>query len=723
MPRLTTQQTNFTAGELSPRLYGHTDIARYQNGARTIRNALPLVHGGIRRRYGSLFVGEAKHADKACMLVPYVFSRDQSYMLEFGDLYIRVIKDGSYVEASPGVPYEVVTTYTEAMLPDLGFVQGADTMFLVHPNVAPRRLRRFDHDNWVLGAVPFLCEPFSELGTNPATTLTLSATTGTGVTATAGAATWLASDVGRDISYRGGVATITAVGSSTSATVTISSAFEATALASGSWTLLGTPQTKCTPSAKDPIGATITLTLTADGWRSEDIGKYVQLNSGLCRITTYTSATVVSATIVRELTSTVAAEADAWTLEKSMWGGSHGYPRAVALYEQRLLFAGSPGFPQHIWGSRAAGEYFDFTLGSNDDDAFSFQIASEELNHIQHLASIRKLHPLTVGGEFAMSSTLEKPLTPTNVQIRNQSFYGASAVRPARVGNELLFVQRGGRKLRAMASTASDQEQPFGAADLSVLAEHITEGGIVSMCFQKEPDPFIWAVRADGVLLSVTFDREQEVIGWAGHDTDGLFESVACIPTGDGEEVYAVVKRTIGGSAVRYIERLSDTLLTDCGITGTSGPGAATWAGLDHLEGKDVDCVADGAYMGQFTVTGGEITLPRDATAVAIGLPYTVTIELLTPELPVGTIQGNSMRTSEVSIHFLESVYCSVNGDSVEFRRFGSELLDQPPEPFTGLKRIENLGWDRGTSDITITQAEPVPLHILSVIRKFQVND
>jgi len=724
MPRLTIQQTNFTAGEISPRLYGHTDIARYQNGARVIQNALPLIHGGVRRRYGTLYSAAAKNAAKACVLIPYVFSRDQAYMLEFGDQYMRVYKDGAQV-IKGGVPYEISTPYTEAMLDDIGFVQGADTMFLVHPSVYPQRLRRFDHDNWVLGNVPFVTEPFRELGTNPAQTLTLSATTGAGVTATAGGAAFLASDVGRDISFNGGNATITGYTSTTVVTVTVTSAFESTSIASGAWTLNGTPQTTCTPSAKDPVGATITLTIGAAGWRSEDVGKHVKINGGLCKITVYTSATVVSATIVQALTSTTAAEADAWTLEKSMWGGSNGYPRAVALYEQRLLLAGSPGFPQDIWGSRAAGEYFDFTLGANDDDAFDFQIASEELNHIQHLTSIRKLHPLTVGGEFSMSSTLDKPLTATNVQIRNQSFYGASPVRPVRAGNELLFVQRGGRKLRGMASTASEQAEAFGASDLSVLAEHITEGGIVSMCFQKEPDPFIWAVRADGVLLSVTFDREQEVIGWARHVTDGAFEWVACIPTATGEEVYAVVRRTIGGSTVRYIERLSDTVRCDAAITGTSVPGAATWSGLFHLEGKEVVAVADGAYMGRFTVSGGQITLPRAAHDVTIGLPFSVNVELLTPEkpLPSGTIQGNSMRTGEVSIHFLESVSCRVNGDELNFRTFGANLLDQPPVAFTGIKRIESLGWERGESDIVITQDEPMPLHILAVIRKFTVND
>lgn len=723
MPRVTLNQTNFTAGELAPRLLGRVDIARYQNGAKTIENAHPLTHGGCARRPGTLFVAEAKNANKTARLIPYIFNRDQAYVLEFGDQYLRVFKDGGQVESSPGVPYEIATPYTEAMLPDLDYVQGADTMFIAHPSVAIYRLRRFGHASWDLSAAPFTVTPFDEIGVNPATTCTLSSSAvGSGRTFTAGAASFEASDVGREIWSSAGVATITGYTSTTVVTCTITVAFPGTSLASGAWTIAGSPQTTCTPSAKDPLGASITLTLGAAGWRSADVGKFVRINDGLAQITGFTSATVVNATIKQELTATVAAPALSWSLESSVWGGANGYPRAVTLHEQRLIAAGSDGFPQTIWGSKT-GIYLDFTQGTADDDGFSFKIASNQVNPITHLGQIKQMLVLTYGGEFSVEGGVEKPVTPTNVQVKSQSAYGCNEVRPARIGNELLFVQRSGRKVRAMSYQWN--ADAFGSPDLTVLAQHITESGIVDMAYQQEPDSLLWCVRADGVLVSLTVEREQDVVGWARHTTDGYFESVATIPITDGEQVWAIVRRTINGSTKRYVELLDNTVNTDCAILGTHATGATIWTGLDHLEGKTVDIVADGAVMEQQVVTSGQITLPRNALEVEIGLHYESLIELLDIEIQsgAGSAQGNAVRTGEAIVRLLASSGCDIQGQPIPFRRFGAGILDQAVQPFTGDKRIELLGWQRTGGSITIRQTQPLPMHVLSVIRKVSVND
>lgn len=723
MPRVSLIQTNFTAGELAPRLMGRVDIARYQNGAKTIENAHPLTHGGCLRRPGTLFVAAAKNANKTARLIPYIFNRDQAYMLEFGDQYLRVFKDGGQVESSPGVPYEIATPYTEAMLPDLDYVQGADTMFIAHPSVPIYRLRRFGHASWDLSAAPFTVTPFDEIGNKPATTLTLSsAAVGAGRTFTAGAAAFQASDVGREIWSSAGVATITGYTSTTVVTCTITVAFPGTSAASGAWTIAGSPQTTCTASAKDPVGASITLTLGAAGWNAADVGKFVRINGGLCQITGFTSSTIVNATIKQVMTSTVAAPALAWSLESSVWNAVNGYPRAVALYEQRLIAAGSADFPQTIWGS-VTGSYLDFTGGTADDDAFSFKIASNQVNPITYIGQVKQLLALSYGGEFSIEGGVEKPITPTNVQVKSQSVYGCNEVRPVRIGNELLFVQRSGKKVRAMSYRFDNDS--FGSPDLTVLAQHITETGIVDMAYQQEPDSLLWCVRADGVLLSLTIEREQDVVGWAKHTTDGYFESIATIPFADGEQVWVIVKRTINGVTKRYVERLVSTVNTDCAILGTHPTGAATWTGLSALEGKTVDIVADGAVMPQQVVTGGQITLPRNALAVEIGLHYESLIELLNIEINsgTGTAQGNAVRTGEATVRLLNSSGCDIQGQPIPFRRFGVGVLDQAVQPFTGDKRIELLGWERSGGSITIRQTQPLPMHVVAVIRRVSVND
>ena len=185
------------------------------------------------------------------------------------------------------------------------------------------------------------------------------------------------------------------------------------------------------------------------------------------------------------------------------------------------------------------------------------------------------------------------------------------------------------------------------------------------------------------------------------------------------------MKRTIDGSAVRYVEVFDPDVLLDCAITGTSGPGAATWSGLDHLEGELVQCLADDVFMGSFTVVSGDITIPRTANDVVIGLPYTSTLNLLTPELQTaaGSAQGDAMSVSGTTVRVLGTSGCKINGDVVPFRQFGEDVLDQPIPEFDGLKSMGILGWDAGSNVTTITQDEPLPWHILSVIRKLTVND
>lgn len=716
MARLTIVQTNFTAGEVSPRMIGRTDIARYQNGAELMENCWPLLHGGAKRRDGTLFCAATKFAAKRSRLIPYIFNRSQAYMVEFGDLYIRVYyADGTYT----GV--ELVSPYTEAMLSSIDYVQGADTMFVFNALVPIYRLRRISNTEWTLVAAPFVTRPFDEVGIKFTTGLTLSAATvGTGRTATSAVAAFQTSDVGREIWSGAGVAKITAYTSTAVVTVEVVTAFSVTALTA--WQLKGSPQTTCTASAKDPVGTVITLTLGASGWRSDDIGKFVKINRGLVEITAYSSVTGVSGIIRAALDATVASPANAWSLEAAVWNADDGYPCTGTLHEQRLVAAGSPGYPQTIWESRT-GEYLNFELGTKDDDAMSFTVSSDQINPITHMAQIKALIALTYGGEFSLSGGVEKPISPTNIQVKNQSVYGCNNVKPVRIGNELYFMQRSNRKLRAMAYKYDSDA--YGAPDMSVLSEHITESGITDMAYQAEPESILYLVRADGVMATLTVDRDQDVIGWARQSTDGLYESVASLPSEDGEQVWAIVKRTIGGAAVRYIERFVAGVHVDCGFSGTSGPGATIWSGLGHLEGKTVDIVADGVPMQPMVVTGGQVTIPRKAYAVHIGLHFKTTIKTLTPEVQgnTGSMQGNSMRIGEITLRFHETIGCKVNGQTIAFRDLGEQVLDQPPKLFTGDHRIENLGWERGKASLLIEQDQPLPFHLLCVIKKISFND
>lgn len=724
MPRVHLNQTNFTAGELSPDMYGRTDIDRYPNGAAIVENAICLIQGGVRGRDGTQFVAEGKTATDRIRLIPFVFNRNQSYVLEFGHLYMRVFKNEAGQPGqvlSGGMPYEIATPYSVSMLDDMAFDQTADTMFIVHPLVMPQRLRRFAHAYWDIGPAPFSIEPFDELGTKPAATLSLSSTTpGSGVTATASASAFMASDVGRNILSQAGSGEITAVGSATSATITTVVAFESASIASGSWTIDGTPQATCTPADATPVGKVTTLTLDSDGWRAEDVGKIVKINGGLCQITAVTSATVVDAKILKVLTSDTGAEALSWTLNASVWHAG-SYPSAIAFNEQRLTLGGSPTYPRTVWGS-VIGDVLDFLLGDEDSDAFAFALAAAD--EVRHLASVRELISLAYSGEFVLEGGVEKPITPTNVQVRNQSVYGASGVRPVRIGNELYFVQRSGKKLRGFAYQYA--QDTFDAPDITKLANHITGPGVTEMAYQQEPDSRLMCVRRDGLIANMTIDRGESVVAWSRFVTDGLYESIACIPNGDTDQTWVVVIREVNGETRRYIEVFTPGIATDAAITGHNGSGSATWSGLDHLEGKLVSIVADGVVMPQLTVSGGQVLLPRPAKDVQIGLPYVCRVYLLPIEFPTGsgTAQGAQTRNGEIIVRLKDTVGLTINDEDIPFRRFGTAVLDHDVKPFSGEKRVTRMGWTQGRgAEVILEQRQPLPWHVLSVVRRVTVND
>lgn len=530
-------------------------------------------------------------------------------------------------------------------------------------------------------------------------------------------------DVGRDIIAGGGVGTITAYVDDETVTVEIKAVFPAGSWDADTWAILGTPLTTCTPSVEKPAGVSCTLTLGAAGWRAEDAGKFVRINEGLVRIDSITSTTVAAGTIMQELTSAVAAPAYAWSLEGSVWGDPYGWPRCGTLFEQRLWLAGSPGFPQGVWGS-VIGEYFDFSLGALDDEAMAYTLASGELNPIMHLANSSGLVALTTGGEFSIRGGQDRALTPTNIKVTDQSNYGCSAVAPERIGSEIFFIQRAHRKVRALSLNQYDGEQ-YVAPDMAVLAEHVTESGIADMTYQQEPESLLWLVRNDGQLAVLTADRDQEVFAWSRQSTQGNFEAIESVPTPEGDRVFAVVARTIGGQTVRYIEMLDPELLTDSAITGHSGAGASTWSGLSHLEGRSVNVKADGIVQPDQVVTSGSITLDRAAHDVEIGLNYITEVLTLTPEFmgQTGSAQGHQLSIHEVKVRLHETIGCAVNLQTLPFRKFGDSVLDQAPVPFSGDKRAGNLGWGDGLAQTLIQQRQPYPFHLLSVVMKLSANE
>ena len=533
--------TSFVAGELSPRLSGRTDLQKYFQGCETLENFLIHPHGGATRRPGTRFVAEVKTSSLETRLVPFQFNVTQAYVLEFGNNYFRIYKDGGQVTSgSPATAVEVTTTYATADLATLKFAQSGDVMYVVHPDKPVRKIARTSHTAWTITDVDFKRGPFLDANTTD-TTLTASGRTGS-VTVTASAVTGInggsgfeSTDVGRLIKLHHGYAKITAITSTTVCTAAVQendvfdSELEPTYTSSTISFAEGDPSSTglehndrivdsnknwIDEGFKDNQEITVSGASTSGNNKSYLIVKATEDTLLLAPSDDVTDESAsASITVVGKLVAD-----DEWAL--GAFSPRTGYPRAVAFYEQRLTFAGTAEQPQTVYFS-VSGDFENFTAGTDDDSALVYTLGSNQVNVIRFLSSSRSLLVGTSGGEFVVrAGGADEPITPKNVQIKQQSAFGSANVQPLQCGNAVLFLQRASRKIRELVYDFDTDG--YIAPDLSILAEHATEGGVKEMAYGQEPDSVAWMVRNDGVLLGMTYRRDEQVVAWHRHVIGGV---------------------------------------------------------------------------------------------------------------------------------------------------------------------------------------------------------
>ncbi|NCW68323.1 MAG: hypothetical protein EBV86_07085, partial [Marivivens sp.] len=189
------------------------------------------------------------------------------------------------------------------------------------------------------------------------------------------------------------------------------------------------------------------------------------------------------------------------------------YPSVVTFFEQRLVFGATNSNPQSLWFSKSQ-DYLNFTIGTASNDALAYTIASQKVNAIRYLSPTRVLTVGTSGGEYVLTTTNGGPVEPTTTVIRKYSNYGCISSEPVQVADLTLFVQRGGRKVREFQYAGEVNIGAYAAVDITILSEHLTEGGITDFAYQQEPESIVWALRPDGTLLGLTYRREEEVVAW-----------------------------------------------------------------------------------------------------------------------------------------------------------------------------------------------------------------
>ena len=558
MARVHPFQTNFTSGELTPKLAGQVDFKKYNNGVETMENMTVFPQGGTSRRYGSRFVCEVKNSANATRLIPFVFNVTQSYILEFGDQYIRFFKDnGQIVEASKTISGLTAASPGVVTATSHGYSNGDHVWINSVAGMTEVNGRRFTVANVTTNT-------FELSGVNTSG-YTAYSSGGTAEKVYEISTSYTTAQV-FDLKFTQSADTMYIVHPSHEPT-------KLTRTAHTSWTIAevdfqigpfldtNTTATTLTTSATT-VGTGRTLTASAitginggTGFQTTDVGRLVKLGDGWGKITARTNTTVVTWTINVAATGSGSAT---WSL--GAWADTDGFPSAVSFYEQRLVFAGSTNYPQTIWASES-GSYEDFDVGDGSAaDAFIYTIAANRVNVIRWLAPARDLIVGTAGGEFRVGRPTGEPLKPDNVTITQQTTYGAHTSQPIQVGSSVLFVQRQKRKVREFAYRFEDDA--YVAPDMTLLAEHITGDGIDDVDFAQEPESIYWAVREDGVLLGMTYQREEDVVAWHRHLFGGTDQNCT-ITVSDYANIQA-------GTTLKFTKS-DGTTVTFTSTTGTAG--------------------------------------------------------------------------------------------------------------------------------------------------------
>ena len=534
---------------------------------------------------------------------------------------------------------------------------------------------------------------------------------------------------------------------------------------------LNTTGTTMAPASTDGYGIVVTASATTGinggvGFKSTDVGRALRIDNvasgvdwGWGVIVEFLTTTTVKVDIQRVFERT---NADTrWQL--GAWSGTDGYPSTASFFEGRLWMGNTTEQPTTFWASQS-NKFEDMTPDSDpvtdgkfdgtieDDDSLNFTLAADNVNAIRWMTAGEDALAIgTAGGEWIPSSD-GIVITPSDINVKRQTTHGSAQIQPERIDRVVLFVQRAKRKVLEFGLEAVSLK--YEAFDMTRLAQHLTIGGIVEMSYQEEPDSVVWSVRGDGQLLSMTFRRQEDVVGWARHiiggnfnQKDAVVESVQVIPGNDGagqiqnsenrDEVWVIVKRTINCNTVRYVEFIErdfetgddndDSYYSDSVITYDS-TAATVLTGLDHLEGETVKVLADGAITADKTVSTGSITLDASASTVQIGLPYKHKLKTLriTGGNPQGTPLGRLKRVINVTVVVLNSQTFSLGTSSSDIIDYDFREVADPMDAFaplfTGERKVEFPG-DWATDErLYIESQDAVPFTLLALAPEIEIN-
>jgi len=711
-----------------------------------------LIILGLVIALSSLLYGQPFH------LLPFESATDDAYVIEGGNDFFRFYRNGGIIVDAENAPVLITTVYDEDELSELQYVQSNDVMYIVHPNDPPQKLIRIDHDEWTIADVAWEWGPFLDLNTTT-TTITPSGTTGT-ISLTSSAAIFTEDNVGSlwKIIEKSDNSAIDGTLDENESSATVAIEGDGLLTLEGTWTGLATLEKSIVDAGSwEPVYPKlngdaanieysfsesdagfeyrVTMTSFAAGTCEYTLVAYNSDITGYVTVTAFTSTTVVTATV----TSTLAGTDATLKWAEGAWSTRRGQPRAICIYQNRLCLAGTTYQPNGFWTSASA-DLENMRESTLDNGAIVYEVSATKQNPILWLQDKNGVIAGTSGSViriFSQSNT--SVLTAASIGSERQAEAGSADMQPALIGDSIVFVDRNRRRVRDMIYDL--QSDGFVSPELTIMAEHITSPGLIDIAVQSRPDNMVWFVRGDGQLVSLTYNRNEGVVAWARHITDGTFESVAVIPGTDEDEVWVLVKRTIGSNDVRYIEQIQpqdwgtdpkNCWFVDSGLD-YSGVATSTITGLDHLEGETLQAFYGDTKFEEVTVSSGNVTLSESVTAATIGLPYTSTF--LTFPIEMQTQQGFSIGYKKKVYEIVGCFYRTMNGQYGVKEQFTEPTMydimfsewpdttNGSEDPYSGQIRLEvDSGWDDEVQ-IKFLQEEPFPFNVTAVQTKIEVSE
>ena len=738
-------QPAFTGGEISGEVASRVDLEKYQLALLNAENAIIRPYGPVYKRPGSIYAGRMKYDDRDAILVRFEYTVEITYLLEIGEKYIRIWRDGVRLST------ELETQFETADLRNLRFVQSVDVMYICSGSHPVQKLSRYSEEDWRISPVQWTRAAYGDINSDEAAKITPSGRSGD-ITLTAERDVFSDARIGDTMKIEqyvnGETVTYSGSGTADSTAIQIGRTWKITS--HGTWSGKISVQQSVDGGATWVDLRTYTSSNDYNPTESGDVDEYCRMrihveisgsirvdlsaypyrHEGYVTITGVTDAQHASAKVDKTLGGLEATADWYW----GAWSNVNGYPRAAAFFQDRLCFGGCRKYPQRLWMSRS-GDYENFGIEKEagtvtDDSAVTADLLSRQAYSISHMDVGNDLVIFTDGNTWTISGA--ETVKPTSITPKNQENYGASGVPPLRVGNRIIYVQRRGSIIRDTGY--SYESDGYIGVDLTLLAKHLVRGReIVSAAYAQEPDSLVYFVTDDGQMLCLTYVMDQKVYAWSHFVTDGKYKAVCAVNAGNSDRIYAVVERVINGKTVRFLEYFAahkesadeqDYVMVDAAVIQAYDAPQTNIPGKDILTGKNVAVMADG-YFYENIAMSADAQLPQATQRVTVGLPYTMTLEQPNWDAgntETGTVQGRRKTVTSAILRLTNSY-----GGSIGQKMAKQDAIIYDPERmetdetvlYTGDKEVTLPagGWDKEGRTCIVHDA-PYPFSLSAIIRR-----